>query len=500
MTQSSALALSAHTASGRPRLLLAVLLTVAGGYSLLQSLVVPALPTLQRELHTSATGIAWLFTAFLLATCIATPLAGRYGDLLGKKRMLVVMLVGLAGGTLLCAVATTLSVMIVGRVLQGLGGAVFPLAFGVIRDEFPRNRIPFGIASMTAVLGMGGVLGIVLAGPILDKLSYHWLFWIPLIVILASLAATVLVIPESAVRAPGRMSWPSALFFSGWLVCLLFAVSKAPEWGWTSKQVFGLVAVAALLGIAWLYAERRAVHPFVDLKVLAHQGIWTSNLSAFLLGCGMYSGFVLIPQFAQAPPSSGYGFGLSVTTSGLILLPWSAAMLVSGALSSRISAARGPRRPLAIGAAIGASGFVFLLAENNTEWELLIATALIGTGVGLAFSSVANLVVESVPSTQTSVASGVNIIARTLGGVIGTQVAFSVVASTVNGSGPPSRTGYLWVFGLSAGALALALLTTVLAPRTRVPSASRPDEASEFAPGGDRQLLGGERVIVPDRP
>ena len=175
-------------------------------------------------------------------------------------------------------------------------------------------------------------------------------------------------------------------------------------------------------------------------------------------------------------------------------------MLVSGALNSRISAARGPRRPLAIGAAIGASGFVFLLAENSTEWDLLIATALIGTGVGLAFSSVANLVVESVPSTQTSVASGVNIIARTLGGVIGTQVAFSVVASTANGSGLPSRTGYLWVFGLSAGALALALLTTVLAPRTRRASASRPDEAGELAPGGDRQLLGGERGIVPDRP
>ena len=112
------------------------------------------------------------------------------------------------------------------------------------------------------------------------------------------------------------MSWPSALFFSGWLVCLLFAVSKAPEWSWTSKRVFGLVAVAALLGIAWLYAERRVVHPFVDLKVLVHQGIWTSNLSAFLLGCGMYSGFVLIPQFAQAPPSSGYGFGLWLRRRG----------------------------------------------------------------------------------------------------------------------------------------------------------------------------------------
>src|SRR5262249_20446718 len=159
----------------RSRLLLPVLLTVGGGYSLLQSLVVPALPTLQRELGTSATGVAWVFTAFLLASCVATPLAGRLGDLFGKKRLLVVALTGLAAGTLLSALATSLAVMLAGRVIQGLGAAIFPLTFGIIRDQLPRHRVAFGIGAMTGVLGMGGIVGIILAGPILDHLSYHWL-------------------------------------------------------------------------------------------------------------------------------------------------------------------------------------------------------------------------------------------------------------------------------------------------------------------------------------
>jgi EmrB/QacA subfamily drug resistance transporter len=458
-----------------------VLLVVGGGYSLLQSLVVPALPTLQRDLHTDAPGVAWVFTSFLLASCVATPIAGRLGDLFGKKRLLVVALVGLAVGTLLSALSTSLAVMLVGRVIQGLGAAIFPLAFGIIRDQLPRERVAFGIAAMTGVLGMGGVIGIVLAGPILEHLSYHWLFWIPMIATLIALAATIMVVPESDVRASGSLSWLSALLFSGWLVCLLFAISKAPEWGWASGRVLGLAAVAAVVAAAWARSEQRARHPFVDLRVLNRGGSWTTHLAALLLGMGLYSGFVLLPQFVQAPTATGYGLGLSVTKSGLFLLPWTGTMLFASALSARLSAVAGPRRPLAVGAAVGAGGFAFLATENAEKWELLLASGLIGAGVGLAFSAVANLVVASVPPTETGVASGVNIIARTLGGAVGTQIAVSIVATTVGDTGFATRDGYVWVFAISAAMLVVAWLTALRAPSGL---ASRHHESRELAPGG----------------
>ncbi|TML46836.1 MAG: MFS transporter, partial [Actinobacteria bacterium] len=187
----------------RPRLVLAVLALGCAGYAMLQSLVVPALPTLQHDLDTTPTGVTWVFTAYLLSASVATPIAGRLGDLFGKKRTLLVVLAGLAGGSLIAALATTLPVLIAARAIQGVGGAMFPLAFGIIRDEFPRERVAGGIALISGLLGIGGGLGIVLAGPILDNLGYHWLFWIPCMVIVATAVGSMFVIPESPIRASG---------------------------------------------------------------------------------------------------------------------------------------------------------------------------------------------------------------------------------------------------------------------------------------------------------
>ena len=155
----------ARDGAARPGLILGVLALGGAAYAMLQSLVVPALPVLQHDLDTPRPGVAWIFTSYLLAASVVTPIAGRLGDMFGKKRVLVVALGGLAAGTLLAALATRSPLMIVARTIQGLGGAIFPLAFGIIRDEFPRERVAGAIALMSGLLGIGGGLGIVLAGP-----------------------------------------------------------------------------------------------------------------------------------------------------------------------------------------------------------------------------------------------------------------------------------------------------------------------------------------------
>ena len=227
----------------RPGVILAVLSLGGAAYALLQSLVVPALPVLRHDLHTTTSGVAWVFTSYLLAASVVTPIAGRLGDMFGKKRVLVITSLGLAAGSLLAAVVHTLPLMIVARTIQGLGGAVFPLAFGIVRDEFPRERVAGAIALISGILGIGGGLGIVLAGPILQGLSYHWLFWIPLVVTAASAVAAIVFIPESTLRAPGNVHWLGAILLSGWLVALLLAVSEAPTWGWGSSKTIGLIVL-----------------------------------------------------------------------------------------------------------------------------------------------------------------------------------------------------------------------------------------------------------------
>ena len=233
----------------------ALLAVAATTFALLQSLVAPALLTIQHDLHTSTSGAAWILTAYLLSASVMTPIAGRLGDMFGKKRTLVVVLVVLGLGTAVAGVASSIGPMIVARVIQGAGGAIFPLAFAIIRDEFPRERIPHGIAMISAILGIGGGLGIVLAGPIVQHLSYHWLFWFPLIAVIVATAGIVFFVPESPIRAPGRVDWVGALLLSGWLIALLVGVSEGPAWGWSSPRVLGLFATGIALLLVWVWAE-----------------------------------------------------------------------------------------------------------------------------------------------------------------------------------------------------------------------------------------------------
>jgi EmrB/QacA subfamily drug resistance transporter len=449
--------------ASQPPLILGVLALGGAAYALLQSLVVPALPVLQHDLHTSTSGVTWVFTSYLLAASVATPIAGRLGDMYGKKRVLVVTLSGLAAGSLLAAVVTALPLMIVARTIQGLGGAIFPLAFGIIRDVFPRERVAGAIALVSGILGIGGGLGIVLAGPILQHLSYHWLFWIPLAVTAVAAAAAFVFIPESTIREPGNIHWLGGVLLSAWLVALLVAVSEGSAWGWGSAKTIGLVVASGLFAAAWVTAETRSRHPLVDMRMMRLSGVWTTNAAALLIGFGMYSAFILIPQFVQTPTSTGYGFGASVSQAGLFLVPTTIALLITSPISGRLSNVVGSKVPLVVGTIVTALAFV-VLAIAGSRWEIYLASTLVGIGVGLAFASMANLIVEAVPPGQTGVATGMNTIVRTIGGAIGAVVAASVLAAHVLASGEPTKGGYAITFWICAAVLLVGVLASLAVP------------------------------------
>jgi EmrB/QacA subfamily drug resistance transporter len=446
-----------------PRLILAVLALGGCAYALSQSLVVPALPVLQRDLHTSSSGVAWVFTSYLLAASVVTPIAGRLGDMFGKKRVLVVALAGLAVGALLAAVATSLPLMILARTIQGLGGAIFPLAFGIIRDEVPRERVAGAIALISGILGIGGGLGIVLAGPILQHLSYHWLFWIPFAATVLATAAAIALVPESSTRQPGTIHWLGGALLSAWLVALLLAVSEGPAWHWSSAKTLGLFALAAVVAAAWVKAESRARHPLVDMRMMRLPRVWTTNTAALLLGFGMYAAFILIPAFVQTPRSTGYGYGASVSQAGLYLLPTTLALVITSPIGGRLSNRVGSKVPLVVGSVVTTAAFA-VLATAGARWEIYLAAALVGTGIGFAFASMANLIVEAVPAGQTGVATGMNTIVRTIGGAIGAEVAASVLAAHVLASGAPAKAGYTITFWICAAVLVVGVLAALAVP------------------------------------
>ena len=446
-----------------PTKILAVLSLAALAYSVLSSAVIPALPTFQRSLHTSETGVTWLLTGFLLSASVGTAIIGKLGDMHGKKRLLVWTLLILAAGTLLAAVSSSLAVLIVARLIQGVAGGIFPLSFSIARDEFPADRVAGSIGLMSAILGIGSGLGLVVGGLIDEHLNWHWLFWIPLPAMVLAAVCTWRYIPESQVRSPGRVNWAAAALMTTGMSGLLLAIAQTTAWGWTDPRTLALLAAGLAVCAVWIVVEMRSRNPLIDMTMMRVRGVWTANLAAFLLGGGLYAWFLLIPQFAQLPTSTGFGYGASVVAAGLYLLPCAVGMGVLGSLAGRVERRFTSRRALIAGAAISAVACGWLTLTSRHPYDMLVSSALLGVGIGLAFSALGNLIVQAVPPSQTGVASGMNTVLRTLGGALGGGIAATFVAGRVV-HGLPALVGFTATFAMAALFLAGCVVAGLLIP------------------------------------
>jgi len=446
-----------------PNVTLAVLSIAGLAFAMLSSAVVPALPTIQHDLHTSENGVAWVLTAYLLSASVGTAIIGRLGDMYGKEHLLLWTLIVLTAGTLLAGVSSSLALLIGARAIQGAGGGIFPLAFGIIRDEFPRERVAGGIGLMSALLGIGGGVGILAGAAIVEHLSWHWLFWLPLVLIVAAAICTWRFVPESPVRVPGRINWPAAALMSIGMTLVLIAVSETTAWGWGGAKTLGLLIGGLAACAAWVTVEVRSSQPLIDMTLMRVRAVWTANLAAFLLGAGMYASFVVFPQFAQLPKSTGFGFGASVVGSALYLLPSTIGMFVVGFAAGPIAARFGSKAALVVGSIVTAASFGLLAVQHGHVYDMLLSSALLGIGIGLAFAALGNIVVQAVDDHQTGVASGMNTVMRTVGGALGGQLTATFLADHVR-DGFPTVTGFTDSFVLSTCFLVVCAAAALLVP------------------------------------
>lgn len=456
-----------------PRRILLILCLAAIAYSLAQTLVIPVIPAIQEETGTSASTATWMLTAFLLSSSVMTPLLGRLGDMIGKERVLLVSMLVFGSGSLICALFShSIEMLILGRVVQGAGGAIFPLAFGIVRDELPPEKVVSGIGTISTTFGIGGGLGLVLSGFFVDHLSVAWDFWFALAFTSVSAAMVWRFIPESPVRAPGRMDYGGGALLSIALVSLLLGVSQGNTWGWGSPAIVGLIAFGLVMLAVFGRYELRFEDPMVDVRLLARRPVWSPNLAGFAVGFGMFGAYLLIPELVQTSKSTGYGFGLSVTASGLVLLPSAVVMLFTGALSGRLAARFGMRFTLVLGCAAACFAFGMLAWAHGAIWLIVLAGIPFGLGVGLAYAATASLIIAAVPQEQSGSASAVMTVARLVGGAVGGQIAGALLtAREVNAL--PVESGYTNAFAASFVIGVLTLGLCFLIPSDRPPGRGR---------------------------
>lgn len=435
-------------------------------------MVFPALPVFQREFGATTAWTTWVLTGFIVSAAVATPILGRLGDQFGKERMLLVSLGLFLAGCLGAAFAWDLWSLIGFRVLSGAGGALFPLAFAIVRDEMPPEKVKVGIGLISAVWGVGGGFGIVLSGVIVDHFSWRLLFLLGSIPVAISIALVHRYVPESPVRTPSRVDVPGAVLLTGALISFMVALTEGDNWGWASAPGLGMLALSAAFFAVWGLVEARSSSPMVDLQMLAHRPVLLTNIASLVSGFAMFNCFLLIPAFVQTSGEQGYGFGASATKAGLFLLPSSVAMLFSGPLAGVVGRRVGSKWPLAAGMLITGLAAAMFAGAHDQAWHMYVASALLGLGVGAAFSAMAALISDHVAADEMGVASGMNTLIRLIGSVTGGQVGAALLTSyTIGSASIPAESAYTISFALSAvaavasAAIALGIGTQPLRQR-----------------------------------
>ncbi len=470
-----------------PGLIIAVLGFGGIVVALMQTLIVPLVPILPRILHADAADASWAITATLLVGAVVTPIAGRLGDMYGKRRILLISMVLMVVGSLLCAVTSDLVPVVTGRALQGASAGVIPLGISIMRDELPRERVGSAIAIMSATMGVGGAIGMPVAAVIAEKADWHTLFWVSAVLGVISLAAVVMVIPESPVKTNDTFDYLGALGLSAALVALLLAITKGNDWGWSSGLTLGFLAVAVVIGLLWAFYELRTHHPLVDLRVSAGTQVLFTNLASVAVGFAMY-GMSLIPsQILMAPEATGYGLGLSMVQAGLILTPGGLAMFALSPSSAKISARFGPRVSLMSGVVVIMIGYAITLAARSNQWEIMVAMMVVGGGIGIAYAAMPALIMGAVPITETGAANGLNSLMRALGTSLSSAAVSVVLASSTMKLGPvelPTDSAFGLAIGLTIAACVLALVFAVFIPRHHEqPRMQVVDEGAELTAG-----------------
>ncbi|MFE0516685.1 MFS transporter [Streptomyces sp. NPDC058964] len=426
--------------------------------AVMQTVVVPLLPDLPRLTGASAGTVSWTVTATLLSGAVLTPVLGRAGDMYGKRRVLTAALALMTVGSVMCALSSDIGVLIAARALQGAAASVVPLSISILRDELPPERRGSAVALMSSTVGIGAALGLPLAALVVQYADWHTMFW--LTSVLGALGATAVcwAVKESPVREPGRFDVLGALLLAVGLTCLLLGVSQGGQWGWAGPRVLGLFLGSAVVLALWWWQQLHTAQPLVDLRLVSRPRVGLSHVAALLTGFAFYANSLVTAQLVQAPEATGYGLGLSIVATGLCLLPGGVTMLLFSPVSARISAARGPRITLAIGAAVIACGYAVRIADSRDLWMIILGATVVATGTTLAYSALPTLILRAVPAGQTASANGVNVLMRTIGQATSSAAVAAVLVhhtSLVGGAPVPTLHGYLLAFAV-AGVVALA--------------------------------------------
>ncbi|AXT84378.1 MFS transporter [Aeromicrobium sp. A1-2] len=486
--------------TARPVLVL-VLSMLAMVTALLQTMVVPVLHQIGDALNVSASAVGWAVTVNLLAAAVFTPILSKVGDIHGRRRVLIGILVTVAAGSLLAAVTSSLAMLLIARAMQGVSFGLFPLSIGILRASLPAHRLSSSMAIVSGAIGVGGGVGLVLTGLVLrDGGDYRRMFWLALVVALVLVVCALGTVPADDPHRHGRVDWIGGLLLGLSLVLLLLPLSQGHEWGWRSTATIGSFAGSVATFVLWGIVERHVREPLVPLEMLRNRALMATHAAGMFIGFGMFTTFLVISAFVQVPRELGYGFSASVLqTSCIYLVPAATIGIITAPLGGYLLERLSGRTTLIIASTLGLVGFAQMAVLHSQSWHLILGGVITNGAFSMGYAALPALVVAEVRPEETAIANGVNSIARSIGSALGSALVITLLSSRILANGHSPESSFITVFIVGSIAMLTSILIVVLGMR---PSTNGTDPRSAEEIEREHALsLGAEwAIFTEDRP
>jgi MFS family permease len=473
---------------------LAILSSIATLVMYTETMLVPSLPTIISEFNLSYSHSPWILTTYLIVGAVMTPVTSSLAEIHGKRKILLAVMGVYAVGVTVGGLTTDFYSFIIARGMQGVGMSMFPIAFSVIREQFPKSRLAIGQGVITSMFACGSILGLLIGATIAEYSGWRTTFLsiLPVAILLPIVVWKFARIGEvhsdwmtmttttTTTTSPQQQSGSSdkkksldlfgaatlAATITLFLLSLTFIETRAT--GSNSTQSISQLAILSVgciaAFVAFLVAERRAIHPLIDLKLLQNKILLFTNIMMIILGFSMFMVFQTIPILAESPPPAGFGY--SITGTAAIQLPFSIILLIFGPTSGYIVSKLGSIRPVIMGYAINAFGFFMLATFHSQPWMVSVALAIISTGLSLGSVGLMNIVLLATPYKNMVTSIGMTSLLRIIGSSVGPAVAGVLMqVGQINVQGHagsfPAPESYTLIFLMAATMSLLSVIMTL---------------------------------------
>ncbi|MDT7873134.1 MAG: MFS transporter [Sulfolobaceae archaeon] len=392
-----------------------------------ETMVIPALPTIENDFSISTTLAGWITSAYMIVAAATSPLMGKLADTYGKKKMYVVAIVFYIVAVLIAGFSPNIWVLIGARAVQGVGFSMFPIAIAIVTDLFPKEKVAFAQAILSATIGIGPALGLLIGSYVVEDLGWPYAFHTAAILSLIIFVISLKYLPHTGHRVKEAVDYVGASLIGLGTVMLLVYITEGPTLGWDNPENLILLLLSFMLYVVFILYERRTKEPLLRLDLFMIRNFAVANIVGLISGVGMFTVFIFLVYYAQLPQP--YGLGLSIIQSGLLMSPVALGMVIFGPIFGRMMPKIGPKPLLVTGSLLTMIAYILLMTYRATSQEVLLDGFLSSLGLVAVILPLVNMVALSLPDQYRTTGMGMNTLLRTIGGAAGPVVATALMQS-----------------------------------------------------------------------